>query len=408
MNFKEHSAIVSKRTSAPYVSFLERMGLLVDVKHAEGAIVEDVSGRRYIDCIAGYGNCVVGHNPGPVIAAVVAELQSFRPFNLPFVHEVQALLAERLAQVTPGDLQCSFVVNSGSEAVESALKLARLATGKSGVVCATGAWHGFTFGCLSISEPSMCRQFRPMLDGVKRVAYGDAEAVDASIDNGIGCVIVEPIQSESGAIVPPAGYLRALKEICTKKNVLLIFDEVKTGIAKTGRLFACEHDDASPDILVCGKALGGGVMPVGAIVARREVWGRFGFSFPMSSSSGAGNAPACAAALATLRMVQERSICEQAERQGRRLMDGLRSIQDRFPESLVGLSGRGLLIGAGFTDQKFATAVVTECARRSVLVMNAFCDRTRILVEPPACISDEQVDAVTEALRDAVSVCAAA
>jgi putrescine aminotransferase len=408
MNFREHSAIVAKHISAPYVSFLERMELLVDVKHAEGAIVEDVSGRRYIDCIAGYGNCVVGHNPGPVIAAVVAELQSFRPFNLPFVHEVQALLAERLAQDTPGDLQCSFVVNSGSEAVESALKLARLATGKPGVLCTTGAWHGFTFGCLSVSEPSMCRQFRPMLDGVKRVAYGDAEAVDASIDSGTGCVIVEPIQSESGAIVPPAGYLRALKEICAKKSVLLIFDEVKTGIAKTGRLFACEHDDVSPDILVCGKALGGGVMPVGAVVARREVWGKFGFSFPMSSSSGAGNAPACAAALATLRMVREQGLCEQAERQGRRLMDGLRSIQERFPEALLGLSGRGLLIGAKFADQKLATMVVTQCARRSVLVMNAFCDRTRILIEPPACISDEQVDAVSEALRDSVSVCAAA
>jgi putrescine aminotransferase len=405
MDYEQRAGTVSHYSNAPYMQFLKRLGMGIDVVSAKGAMIVDSAGRQYIDCIAGYGNCVLGHNPRPVIDAVVLELQSPLPFNLPFVLEVQALLAERLARDTPGDLECSFIVNSGSEAVETALKLSRLATGRSGVICATGAWHGFTFGCLSVSEQSMCRQFRPMLDGIKRVTYGDAAAIEACLDDTIGCVIVEPIQSENGAIVPPQGYLKSLQDLCSKKGVILIFDEVKTGIAKTGRMFACEYDNAVPDVLVCGKALGGGVMPIGAVVAQRKVWGRFGLSFPMSSSSGAGNAPACAAALATLKYVGEEKLCEKAERQGIRLMAGLQLIKEHNPERLLGISGRGLLIGLKFVDQKFASQMVVECAKRSVLVMNAFCDRSKILVEPPACITDEQVDRVVAAIRESLSVC---
>jgi putrescine aminotransferase len=403
MNFGQRVDAIARFSNAPYMQFLKRSGIEIDVVSAKNAMISDTAGRHYIDCIAGYGNCVLGHNPRPVVDAVVSELQSSRPFNLPFVHEVQALLAERLAQDSPGELECSFVVNSGSEAVETALKLSRLVTGKPGIVCTVGAWHGFTFGCLSVSEQSMCRQFRPMLDGIKRVAYGNAAAIEASIDDTIGCVIVEPIQAESGAVVPPQGYLKSLREVCTNKNVLLIFDEVKTGIAKTGRMFACEHDGVVPDVLVCGKALGGGVMPIGAVVARRNVWGRFGLSFPMSSSSGAGNAYACAAALATLKMVADEKHCERAERLGERLMAGLKAIQKSFPDRLLETSGRGLLIGLKFEDHKFASQMVVECARRSVLVMNAFCDRSKILVEPPVCITDEQADRVVAVISESLS-----
>lgn len=397
-----HLSLYSRHVNAPYTSFLQRANLLIDVIYAEGAIVKDTSGHQYIDCIAGYGNCILGHNPIPVTDAVVAELISARPYNLPFIHEVQALLAERLAQDTPGDLDCSFIVNSGSEAVETALKLARLSTKKPGIITTIGAWHGFTFGCLSVSEQSMCRAFAPMLDNVTYVPFGDAAAIDAAINPSIGCVIIEPIQSENGAVVPPKGYLKTLQEICHKKGVLLIFDEVKTGIAKTGKLFACEHDGAIPDILVCGKALGGGVMPVGAVVAKRQVWGKFGFSFPMSSSSGAGNAPASAAALATLKLVAEQGICDIVAKQGKKMMERLKSIQEQHPTKILAVCGIGLLIGLKFASQKNATEIVSRCAQQSVLVMMAFCDRSSVLVEPPACITDEQIEMVVIAIQNAV------
>ena len=401
MDYTQRSAIVASHHSAPYILFLKRMGLDIDIVAAEGATVTDAKGIRYLDCIAGYGNCFVGHNPAPIIDAVVAEVRSLRPFNLPFISEVQARFFAKLAEVAPGELECCYAVNSGSEAVETALKLARLTTGKAGVVCTTGAWHGFTFGCLSVSEASMTRQFGLLLDGVKRVPFGDAEAVDAAIDDSIGCVIVEPIQAENGAVVPRSGYLEELRRICSRRNIVLIFDEAKTGIGKTGRMFASMYEEAVPDILVCGKALGGGVMPIGAIVARREIWSRFGLSFPMSSSSGAGNAPACAAALATLNYVEEERLCERALDQGFRLRAGLSNIVDTFPGTFSALDGRGLLLGMRTTGVRAAANLVTQCVRRGLLIMTAFCDRTKVLLEPPACISNEQIDRVHAILREA-------
>jgi len=365
------------------------MGLDIDVQSAQGAIVFDVRGCRYIDCIAGYGNC--------------EELRSSRPFNLPFIQEVQTRLSCTLAEMTPGDLECCFFVNSGSEAVETALKLARLSTGKPGVVSTYGAWHGFTTGCMSVSEPSMCKNFEPLLEHVKHVPYNDVAAVEGAIDDSVGCVIVEPIQAENGAIVPSVGYLNALEEICRRRGVLLVFDEVKTGIAKTGRLFACQHDGAVPDILVCGKALGGGVMPIGGIIARRRVWSKFGLSFPMSSSSGAGNAPACAAALATLRKVADDRMCEEAARKGSLLRAKLEKLGADFPRTIVDITGAGLLVGLHFPSAKTASEIVARCARQGLLVMNAFCARSKILVEPPVVISDEEIDEVANILARAVA-----
>jgi len=397
------SELFAKHVNGPYVQFLRRTGLDIDVATAQGAVVFDVSGRRYVDCIAGYGNCVLGHNPAVVTNAVMEELRSPRPFNLPFVQAVQTKLAETLAAMAPGDLECCLFVNSGSEAVETALKLVRLSTGKPGVICANGAWHGFTVGCMSVSEPSMCKGFAPLLEHVKHVPYDDAEAVEGAIDETIGCVIVEPIQAENGAIVPAEGYLRSLEDICRRRHVLLVLDEVKTGIAKTGKLFACEHESVVPDILVSGKALGGGVMPVGAVVARRRVWAKFGLSFPMSSTSGGGNAPACAAALATLQMVKDQALCEEADRKGILLRAELRKLMERFPLSIVDVTGRGLLLGLHFASPKAASDVVARCAADGVLVMNAFCAKSKVLVEPPLVISEADIGEVAEVLTRAVA-----
>jgi putrescine aminotransferase len=397
--------LFARHINGPYVQFLRRMGLDLDAKSAAGAVVFDASGKRYIDCIAGYGNCVLGHNHPAVTDAVIEELRSPRPFNLPFIQDAQTQLAQTLAQVTPGDLECSFLVNSGSEAVETALKLVRLSTGKPGVICMEGAWHGFTAGCLSISEPSMLKGFSPLLEHVKHVPYDNLAAIDGAIDDSVGCLIVEPIQAENGAVMPGAGYLQAVADLCRRRGVLLVFDEVKTGIAKTGALFACQREGAVPDILVCGKALGGGVMPIGAVVARRPVWSKFGFSFPMSSSSGAGNAPACAAALATLKAVADEKLCDQAERKGGRLRARLVQLMAAFPQTVVGVTGAGLLLSLNLGNPKTALDIISRCAQEGVLVMHAFCARSKILVEPPVVISDEDIEQVANALAKAVAAC---
>lgn len=393
---------IAKHVSAPYVQFLRRLGLDVEIVRANGAVVYDRNGRKYVDCVAGYGNLNIGHNHPRVIEAVVEEIRSPRAFNLPFLSAAQARLSLLLADTTPGDLDCSFVVNSGSEAVDTALKLARLCTGKPEIVCARGAWHGFTCGALSVSEKSMVRSFEPLLPGVVAVPYGDAAAAESAMNPRTAAMIVEPLQAESGAIVPPEGYLSALAEACQRHDVVLIFDEVKSGLAKTGKMWACDHEGVVPDVLLAGKALGGGVMPIGTVTARRRFWGRFGLSFPMSSSSGAGNAPACAAAVATLEVVREERLAERASERGERVISVLRELGLGYPSVVRGASGRGLLLALHLASAKVASEVVAACIRRGVILMAAFCDRTRILVEPPLSISEEDADTVCEALRQSV------
>jgi len=391
-----------RHVSSPYVAFLRRMGLHQVFVRARQALVYDSEGREYIDCIAGYGNLNLGHNPPAIIKAVVEEIRSQRPFNWPFVSDAHASLAERLANCFPGKLECCLVVNSGAEAVDSALKLVRLATRKTKVISMNGAWHGFTFGALSISEASMCRCFQPLLEGITHVPYGDARAVEQAIDPETGAVFVEPIQAESGAVVPPPGYLQELAEVCRRRKVLLVFDEIKTGIGKTGRLFACEHEDVVPDILLAGKSLGGGLMPIGVVLARRNIWGAVGYSFPMSSSSGSGNAPACAAALATLDMLARQNLCARATLRGQQLASGLRKIVAAHSQVAAGYSGRGLLMALQTDNLKNASAIVTGCIKAGVLIMMAFCDKTRILIEPPLCITEAQMETVISTLGQAV------
>lgn len=406
-NHSETLRAFSQHVNAPYVMLLKRLGLDLEFVHASGAVVSDRDGRTFIDCIAGYGNLNVGHNAPEVIEAVVDELRSPRPFSWPFIGAAHARLAQRLAQLAPGELECSLIVNSGAEAVDGALKLARLAKRKPFIVAAKGAWHGFTLGALSVSEPAMRRSFEPLLGGVTHVPYGDAGAVEQAIQDQTGAVIVEPIQAESGAVMPPPGYLRDLVAICRRKDVILIFDEIKTGIGKTGRVFACEHEDAVPDVLLVGKSLGGGVMPIGAVIAHRRWWGSFGYSFGMSSSSGAGNAPACAAAVATLDLLEREKLCEKAAAHGERLFGCLQALAKQYPGIVTGASGRGLLAALHTDSMKSATEIVMQCIQRGVLVMNAFGDRTRILIEPPLCITVDQLDTALFAIEAAVAHVAA-
>ena len=403
-DFTDALAAFGHHINAPYVAFLKRLGMAREFVRAEGALVYDQEGRSFIDCIAGYGSLNLGHNPPAVLAATIAEIGSPRPFNWPFIARVHARLAAKLADVTPGDLECSLLVNSGSEAVDSALKLVRMVTGRTGVIAAHGAWHGFTVGAMSVSEPSTRRiaGFEPLLADVTHVPYGDTAAIEAAIDDNTGAVIIEPIQAESGAVVPPNGYLRELITVCRTRNVVAVFDEIKTGMGKTGRLFACQHEDAVPDVLLVGKSLGGGAMPIGALIARRRLWAKFGYSFAMSASSNGGNAPACAAALATLELIENEQLCGKASRQGDKLLDALRALTRNFPTTATGVSGRGLLVALHTATTQSALQIAAHCARRGVLVMPAFLNNTRILVEPPLCITDHQLNAVIDALAGSV------
>lgn len=249
------------------------MGLASVEGYAEGWTITDSEGKQFIDCLGGYGMFALGHRNPDVVAAVEAELHKMPMSGKVLFNRPMADLAEKLALITPGALQYSFFVNSGTEAVEGCLKVARLATKRKKFIAARNAFHGKTFGSLTATGRDLFRDpFKPLLDNFTHVEYGDIDDLAETIDEETAAVILEPIQGEGGIIVPPAGYFKAVRELCDQYGTLLIADEVQTGIGRTGTWFGVEHEQITPDIMATAKALGGGVMPIGAITATADAW----------------------------------------------------------------------------------------------------------------------------------------
>jgi len=314
-----------------------------------------------------------------------------------------AELAERLAGLTPGDLRYSFFCNSGAEAIEGALKLARLATGRPGFVAMLQAFHGKTLGALSATGREYYRKpFEPLVPGFTHVPFGDAAAVEAAIGPETAAVILEPIQGEAGVIIPPPGYLRQIREICDRHRVLMIVDEIQTGLGRTGRLFCVEHEDTTPDIMTLAKALGGGVVPIGAFVARPHLWERFRQDPYLHSSTFGGNPLACRAALATLDVLVEERLAEQAAERGRYFLDRLRAIQGRHPGVITAVRGRGLMIGVEFAHSDYALLASAEAGHRGVITFYTLNNPQVIRIEPPLVITPEQIDRAADGINGAV------
>jgi putrescine aminotransferase len=228
---------------------------------SDGSIIRDNLGNEYIDCLGGFGVYSLGHRHPKIIAAMKEQLEKIPFPSKVLLNEPLALLAEKLAEITPGKLQYTFVCNSGTEATEGALKIARLAKGKPGVIYTDNSFHGKTLGSLSVTGREKYQKMsRPLLPGMKLIPFNDADALNDTIDKDTACFIVEPIQGEGGINIPSNDYLPRVREICDKKGILLILDEVQTGLGRSGKLFACNHWDVAPDILTLAKALGGGVM----------------------------------------------------------------------------------------------------------------------------------------------------
>ncbi len=370
---------------------------------AEGCLVWDVHGREYIDCACGPAIFNVGHRHPRVLAAVHDQLRRMPMSVRTMPSAPQAELAERLAQLAPGDLQYSFFCNSGAEAVEGALKIARLATGKPGIVAMEQAFHGKTLGALSATGRAYYRRpFEPLVPGFTHVPFGDASRVEAAIGPDTAAVILEPIQGEAGVVVPPPGYLRDVREICDRRGVLLIADEIQTGLGRTGRLFAVEHEGVVPDIMTLAKALGGGVVPIGAFVARPALWERFARDPYLHSSTFGGNPLACRAALATLEVLVEDGLAEKASERGRYFLARLQEVRARHPRVIRDVRGVGLMIGVEFSHSDYALVVAAEAGHRGVITFYTLNCPEVIRVEPPLLISPELIDRAVRGIEGAV------
>ncbi len=393
--------VVAEETIAKYERYVNPslarlfryMGLATVEHSARGSTVTDFKGDEYLDLLGGYGMYGVGHSHPRVMQAVKAQLDLMAMPTKILLNKPMADLAELLAEVTPGDLTYSFFCNSGTEAVEAAIKLAKVATGKQGIVSTVGAFHGLSLGALSATGREMFREpFKPLLNGFGHVPFGDALAVEGAITKDTAAVIVEPIQGEGGVVVPPHGYLTALREICDRKGVLLIVDEVQTAMGRTGKMFAVEHEGVVPDILCLAKALGGGVMPIGAIVARPHVWQSFIDAPFLHASTFGGNPMACAAAIAAIRVTQEENLCENATVMGDRILGALKSMQVRYPGILAEVRGQGLIIGLDFTNAGYAGYAISELVNNKILAAYTLNNPKVIRIEPPLVITAAEVE----------------
>ena len=371
------------------------------------SVVTDYSGNDYIDCLGGYGVFSLGHRHPEVVAAVQEQLDCMPLSSKIFFNKPLADLAELLAEITPGRLQYSFICNSGAEAVEGALKAARVYTKRTEFIATIGGFHGKSLGSLSASGREVYREpFEPLVPGFTHVPFGDVEAVEGVISDKTAAVIVEPIQGEGGIRIPPDDYLPKLRDLCTKHGALLIVDEVQTGLGRTGKMFAVEHwvrRGGEPDIMTLAKALGGGVMPIGAFIGTPEIWEAMFRENPLlHTSTFGGNPLACRAALAAIHVTRFRDLPGRAARLGDYFLGKLRSVKDKHPKALADVRGLGLMIGVEFVHEDVGELVIGGMARRGVIAAYTLNNPKVIRFEPPLIIKEEEIDTVIGAFDESI------
>jgi putrescine aminotransferase len=377
-----------------------------------GAVFRDVLGREFIDCLGGYGMMDLGWGHPDVVDTVRAQLNRIPMPSQELIDPLRGVLARLLAMITPGDICYSFFCASGTEAIEGAIKLAKLYTQKSGFIAALKAFHGKTMGSLSMMGKADYRQPVGILYGgpVYHVPYGDADAVERQLDTckkvgvDIAACLFEPIQGEAGAIVPPDDFWPRLRELTTHYEVLLIADEVQTGLGRTGKLWGVDHWDVVPDIISMAKSLGGGVMPVGAFCSTAEIWQCMMFPNPfIHTTTTGGGALACSAAIAAIHVTLREKLWVQAAAKGNYLIPKLKNLAMQYPQILNEITGKGLLIGMHFHNPEVGYRVAAGLFKRGVLVAGTLISAQTIRIEPPLVISYQQIDEVLNRLADTLA-----
>ncbi len=358
----------------------------IAIVRGQGARLWDADGREYIDCVGGQGSANLGH-AHPAIVAAIAE-QSARLISCPeiFYNDRRAELLEALTAAAPAGISRAFLCNSGAEAIEAAIKFARLSTGRKQIIATMRGFHGRTLGALSATwEPKYRQPFEPLLPGFCHVPFNDLAALDQAIGPDTAAVILEIVQGEGGVRLASADYLAGAQALCRQRGALLIVDEVQTGFGRTGKLFACEHVGLEPDLLAVAKSMAGG-LPMGACL----IGPRLGELERMSHGSTFGGNPlACAAALATLRVMHDERLPERAAELGEYLLSRLRAIPSPLIREVRGL---GLLVGIDLKMK--VTPVLQALQTRGVLALPAGSTVLRLL--PPLVISREEIDLVVE------------
>jgi len=359
-----------------------------------GAEVWDADGRRYIDCYSGIAVNNLGHCHPAVVEAIQRQAEKLIHTSNIFYTEPQLDLARILARESGG--YKSFFCNSGAEANEAAIKLVRKFAGPGEIIAAKDSFHGRTMGAISATgQPKYQRNFEPLLEGFRHVPFADADAIEKVVTKDTAAVLLEPIQGEGGVVVPPENYLSDVAKICEKMGALLVLDEVQTGLARTGEMFAWQGCGIEPDIFTLAKALGGG-MPIGAMLAKPSVMAAF--EPGDHASTFGGNPVACAAATATINVILKDNLLEKSRTLGAYFMERLLELQKRH-SAISDVRGRGLMIGVEINGD---CAIIVEKAREQALLFN-FARGNVLRFTPPLNIDKELIDKITQALDTILS-----
>ncbi len=373
----------------------------------QGSVLVDALGREFLDILGGFGLYSYGVRHPKIVAAVKAQLDRSPQYSQELLDPLRAQLARVLALLTPGKIQYGFFANSGTEAVEGAMKLAKFHTGRKGFIAMLRGFHGKTLGSLSLMGKKTYREpLLPLLDGVRHVPFGNADAVEfamagaKAVGDDIAAVVAEPVQGEAGAVVPPDDYWPRLRELCNHYGILLIADEVQTGMGRTGEIFGVDHWDVAPDILCLGKALGGGVVPLSAFLSTPKIWECLEPNPFMHTTTTGGNPLACASALAAITVLIEEDLAGQAKAKGKYVKTQLGQLQERYPGVLAEVRGLGLLMGMEFATDGIGYKVAAGLFSRGVLTAGTLTNSRVIRFEPALNVPQNILDEVLNRIED--------
>ena len=359
----------------------------------KGVFLWDINGKKYLDFTGNYGVCVVGYSRPEIIQAVKKQIERLIPCHGSFYNEARAELLEKIVQIAPRGLTRAFLGNSGAEAVECAIKMARKFTKKPEIIAMMGGFHGKTMGALSATWKKKYREpFQPLVPCFKHVQRYEIQKIKEAITEKTAAIIVEPVQGEGGVIVPPEGFFQSLRELCDKTGILLIMDEVQTGMGRTGKMFACEHWKITPNIMCLGKSIAGG-LPMGVTIAREEI--ASSLEVGEHTSTFGGNPVVCAAASATIELILKEKLPERAANLGRYFLDKLRELQ--FKHRVIReVRGLGLMIGVELRVQ--ILNIILGAIQKGVLILDAGKNVLRFL--PPLIVTEKHVDRVVAVLEE--------
>ena len=355
------------------------------IAKGKGAILWDVNGNEYIDCMSNYGVSLVGHSHPKVIRTIKEQSELLISCHGSLYNETRSTFLEKLVNVMPKGLDKVFLSNSGTEAIECSIKLARKFTGKHEIIAMVGGYHGKTLGSLSATWNKKYRTpFEPLVPGFQHVSYGNSDKIREIISKKTAAILVEPIQGEGGIRMPPPNFLKELREICDDRNILLIFDEIQTGMGRTGKMFACQHENVFPDIICLAKPIAGG-LPIGVTASKQDIMASF--KLGEHTTTFGGSALACAIGTTFLEIIEEEKLIEKAEILGSKLIKRLNKLQNEF-EIIRDVRGLGLMIGVEFRFD--VLNILLKALGRGILIVDAGRNVVRLL--PPLVITEDQLN----------------